>query len=1043
MFVELPGRVGLGKLEAVSGTLSAVSLFRSARSTQTVDVELAQLQRAYLSPQTRVYARRANRFRVGRVVDFQQQDQGLISYEVRFPNGKSEDYSEANLFVRPWNAPEDPAEILAEGAAETQFLHDRRQKASDTLLGLNSAAQGFTSLISASVDYVPHQIAAVKRVLGDPIQRYLLADEVGLGKTVEAGLIIRQHLIDDPTTRVVIAAPDHLVEQWRNELSEKLKLDQFPDTVHYCRHSDLAKVALSPDILVVDEAHHLVGLDHGNLLSSAERLRSLALKSPVLLLLSATPPLGEEARFLALLNLLDPTSHPLEDVGGFREKLKQRRNIGRLLLSLNPDSPGIVLRQRGAELQKLFPNDTVVQDLAPRIIEGTRDSTIDLVAACSALKVHVADSYRIHQRLIRSRRADAAGWEFTPRGPVRNGETSLSHLRSEEDPDDTTEHLLATLEDWRFAAAEASIGQPDAVERATHRYRELLTAASNGGRDLRAWLEAARSTFDGEEDLLTALRSIAQDRGDSGRVETMVESTTRLIKAVRSDGLHPRIVVFSSSAEIATKFHDAYQRSNDDCATFLLTKNTAQSRQVLTAFEFSGKTSVLVTDMSGEEGLNLSFADAIIHLDLPLSAARVEQRIGRLDRFGRRKGTIRHRVLLPSENDISPWKAWFDLLTDGLAIFNRSISDIQFLLDDFEREVFNTLLCNGPDALKALVSDIRLRIVEERKSQDEQYALDRIALADERVETYIEALEAAEENEELIETAVDGWLLDTLQLRKRPFSPPAQDPFRLDATRLTLIPRIPWQSELSADGTRPYSWKRRVATKRPDVVLLRPGTPLVDIVQRFTRWDDRGTAFITYRSSPAWEGGLWIGFKLCFIIEPAVELSDLLAPSRSDLALWRRAQRYLAPRSYTVFIDVNGEEVTDPKLLAILEQPYRKGSRTAAGDLNLGSRPHVFAEIIDPAIFPELCRKARDRARAGLAARPEVAEMLSAAARLAEADVERHRYRLLRRSATSDPTVDRDLTLLMTIVPSVREPSIRLDSMGCVVVSARPPGEHA
>ncbi|MCP6406915.1 hypothetical protein NL481_28345, partial [Klebsiella pneumoniae] len=76
-------------------------------------------------------------------------------------------------------------------------------------------------------------------------------------------------------------------------------------------HADLARVRQAPDILIVDEAHHLVGVEAGPLASASAKLRVLADQAPVLLLLSATPALGDEARFLALLNLLDPSSHPL------------------------------------------------------------------------------------------------------------------------------------------------------------------------------------------------------------------------------------------------------------------------------------------------------------------------------------------------------------------------------------------------------------------------------------------------------------------------------------------------------------------------------------------------------------------------------------------------------------------------------------------------------------------------------------------------------------------------------------------------------------
>ncbi|HPB23860.1 MAG TPA: hypothetical protein PLL48_16215, partial [Novosphingobium sp.] len=67
--------------------------------------------------------------------------------------------SAIDLFVRPWNAPEDPAEMLAAGAAESQYLHDRRQAALTPLRSLTSAAQGLTSLLSAGIDFVPHQVA--------------------------------------------------------------------------------------------------------------------------------------------------------------------------------------------------------------------------------------------------------------------------------------------------------------------------------------------------------------------------------------------------------------------------------------------------------------------------------------------------------------------------------------------------------------------------------------------------------------------------------------------------------------------------------------------------------------------------------------------------------------------------------------------------------------------------------------------------------------------------------------------------------------------
>ncbi|MGO8448137.1 hypothetical protein ACC791_37040, partial [Rhizobium ruizarguesonis] len=77
----------------------------------------------------------------------------------------------------------------------------------------------------------------------------------------------------------------------------------------------------------------------------------------------------------------------------------------------------------------------------------------------------------IHQSLIRSRRVDAAGWEFVARGALVSGEPMLDHVKIEDDPDGSTDGLLTVLEDWRFEAAEASLGDEEKKEGSALRYR--------------------------------------------------------------------------------------------------------------------------------------------------------------------------------------------------------------------------------------------------------------------------------------------------------------------------------------------------------------------------------------------------------------------------------------------------------------------------------------------------------------------------------------------------------------------------------------------
>jgi len=709
------------------------------------------------------------------------------------------------------------------------------------------------------------------------------------------------------------------------------------------------------------------------------------------------------------------------------------------LLSLDSDSPGLVLRQRSADLQRLFPDDPVVSDLAPRLIEATRNSDEEVASLCNALKGHIADSYRIHQRLIRSRRIDAKGWEFMPRGPAAGGPNSLSHVRIEADPNERMEALAATLEDWRFAAREAILGDDDAASRRiAARYLEMLEAISVGNRAFFTTLVASDLAFEGEEEFLVALREFAVGIEDVDRIETMMQSTQRLLKLLGNDVAHPRIVAFATATEVATAFHAALKSCDDGVQVYLLINgdNDEKISSATKAFVSSNASAILVTDRCGEEGLNLTCADAIIHLDLPFSSVRIEQRIGRLDRFGRRQSNIRHRIFLPSDDDTCPWQAWFNFLATGFQIFNRSISDVQFLLEEIENRALTVLFEEGPLGLMALAKEVEQLILEERRSQDEQYALDRIALAEEPIETYLQVLEGAEEDEDALETAVDRWLIGVLQFRKRPFSWPQEDPFKFDLNQNVLVPRSPWLTEFGVDATSPLTWRRRIATKRPDVTLLRPGTPLIDVTERFSRWDDRGTAFVTWRAAQEWTAEPWIGFRLCFVVEPNIEISDLLAPTHQDLARVRRAQRYFRPFYRVMHVDVNGDPVLDQSLLAILERPYDGNEKSAiAKDLNLGSRPHLLEEIIDAASFQNCCRAARDVAHSALSDLPDVKAQIEIAGQAARADIVRYRNRMARRSSTGDELAKNDIAMIESILPSVLNPAIRLDAMGCFVIA--------
>lgn len=1045
MLVELPGRQGIGKLVSAYEGRCVVSVFFSVTRSEQIEIPQRDLKRGYLSRQTRVYVAAREGYRIGRVVRYDFRDDRLVEYEVRFPNGGTHNLEETALYVRPWNAPDDPAAILAAGGAESQFLHDRRQAAVAPLTAMRGAAQGMSALLSAGIEFVPHQIAAVRRILADPLQRYLLADEVGLGKTIEAGLVARQHLIDDPETSVLIAVPSHLKTQWKLELTQKLRLDQFENSFTLCSHEQLASVRKAPDVLIVDEAHHLVGSTSGPLAESGSNLRVLSRESSVLLLLSATPALSDRQSFLALLNILDPLSHPLDDVEGFAVKLEKRREFGRLLLSLDPTGPALVLRQRAAEAVRIFADDPVVAELAPRLIESSRSDPAAVNSLCTALRAHIAETYRIHQRLIRSRRADVKGWEFMPRGPAVATVPDLSHVRQEVDTDDRVANLLAGLEEWRFAALESlSSADGSQLVRLASRFRSWVEALGVGMTEFETVIRSSDPIFDGEADLQDALLAIALgDPPTESRSDIMVESIVRLLKTLGAPKRCPKIVAFSSSSRFAEEFGEALSKKLVDVPVLHVRSSdrSPATAESIEAFSTPSRPAILVVDRHGEEGLNLSFADAIVHLDLPFSAARMEQRIGRLDRFGRRQNIIRHRLLMPSEDDGSPWQEWFNLLSEAVSIFNRSISDVQFLLDDIETDFAIAVFRDGPGAARTMMDEVRRRIEVERRAQDEQSALDRIAMAEEPIDQFLEALEAAEEDEAKLGSGIEKWLVNVLMVGKRRIANSHGDRFGLDADSSTLVPPVPWLKSFALDGARPLTWSRRIAARSGDVTLLRPGAPLLDAIERYTRWDDRGTAFTTWRTDPDWQGDAWLGFRLCFVTEAGIDFENFAAPTFSERALVRRAQTYLAPFGVDVHVDAEGTPVNDPILLDILSRPYDGHDRDSTrSDINLGSRPGILADFIDAASFEHACREVRQAAATAILDDAQFRGRLHAAGMAARADLDRRRAGFLRRSFSGDISAQQDLEAAEAVVRSVEEPKVRLDSMGCFIVSNRKPG---
>ncbi|MCY4392737.1 MAG: protein DpdE [Chloroflexi bacterium] len=1048
-FVWTYDRALLGKLVDLNPGQARVRIVHSAANHEEREYDPRKLRRAFLSPQTRVYVFDDEQevWSSGRVIDDDPavaDDQ--LAYVVRLPGQSERTVLESELEARCFAPTLDPTSTLATGGLESQFFADRRLAALRACLSQQSASAGADGLVSASVELLPHQLQVVRRVREDPIQRFLLADEVGLGKTIEAGAVIRQTLSDVPSARVTVVAPTSLLRQWEQELRDKFDIDPLSGQVEFCDTANIDELHEDGghlDLLVVDEAHHLIR-GGGAVNEGYDALAVVAHRAERLLLLTATPVLGDDAATIALLHLLDRATYPLEDIQGFRSRREQRQRYGELVLALDPGAPPTLLGSTVAQIADLLPHDPEVKGLCATALDASRDSE-ERQAAVHNLRYVVSDTYRLDHRLIRTRRVDA-GW------PDRSCPISAPEV----DIDPRVDDAVLLLEQWRRDAA--SVATADSEAALARLYIELLEALGRGLEEYSAFLKARLGKFrSGGPEAFTGEREWLQDslgvchRVSDGmsRVELCVASLKMTLSSLgmRGTGSPPRIVVFASSSTLADALRGQLEVLPGIAVTAVTSNmDDAAVEDAVSRFVRSTRPAILVADRTAEEGLNLQTADALLLADLPFAPERLEQRIGRLDRLGRRHPEIPTRVVLPSNETDSPWLAWHELLRDGYGVFSRSISDVHFLLEELQEQARLAVFRRGSAGLADLSERVAEAVEEERRRQDREYALERLDLEARDARDAFDRLKASEQKVGDHAEAIAGWLFGALGFGR---SNPSFNEFRVRWRRHTQVPERPWRERFDPALERPLTFSRAQALSDARVRLVRPGFSLTDEMLRLMRRDDRGTAFATWRTDSRWraEDGDWLGFRLTYVLEIDEDrLRDLIGTEASIPfgPVRSAANNLFAPWTETRDYDAECQLVSAPLLTDILERPYDPDT-----DLNLAGRPDVMESAVGWGRFSMLCHEMRSRSEELLRSETAFATRLDDARTKAVQALQGQRSRLDRRQRAlkglgeTDPALGRMQVVTDALLQVATAPRLRLEAIGAFVVSQDGPRSRA
>ncbi len=1044
--VAVDNKYGIGKVVRIDETYADVRFFLNITKQITETYLIEELQVVYLSPQTRVYFKDEDaNWNIGRVREYDDTTNPTMDYLVKFPNRKKDWYASEELEVRCLLPLDDPTEILAHSGGESQYLHDIRSRVLEKSIELRAASHGMTALTSAAIDFIPHQVDIAKKILSDNTQRYLLADEVGMGKTIEAGVIVRQCLLDDEDSNVLIIVPDHLIGKWEEEMNFRFSLRNYGDRV----------TIITPDkvednkytLVVIDEAHHIVKDD----LMKHALIKQVSLNSKHLLLLSATPGIGQEQTLLDMLKLLDPVLYEDETLDVFRKKLENQTEIGRFLRNLRVGQSKFILKRILGNPQ-LFQDDDYILGLCENILSAITDEE-DYELQIRELKNHILNTYRLHQRLIRTRRLDAEEWVFSDRGP--EDKEDFSHVKTIWLDDKYLNELYDAIEAYR---EEVSQDFRELTEEQVSQYRDnylklliIPFLQQDEGVNIINEIKSVSESFTIKENLDFLITLILSNKQEY--IDTIAKEIYQYTEEYNNN---IKIIAFVSDTMMSQQIVHALNKIDVNLS---VSYDSLTGKQLSASeyFKEYSNAKICVCDKTVEEGVDFQYAKVMIQIDLPLQPSRIEQRIGRLDRYGRTSSIIEHLVFLPTSEESHPWNNWNKLVREGFNLFHQPISDIQLSLETITLNIMTKLFEYGSIGLEDSFSDDGTRegelleklkelIAMEREKLDEQYALNHLIMEEDNSLQLSQEMEDAEYPENEIAFAFDKLLFNFLKFRRRKID---ENSFQVQwDDRFTLIPKEQfftnnfsvvtdmWEKAFSLGLNKPLTYKRNTAVKNSNVSLIRPGHSLFSAIERFLNWEDRGSVFSTWRKAPEFpefipKDNVWIAFKLNFV----VEVKDV-----SNSASKRRSDGYFSPQYLTVYLDQDLKVINDHDIIEILDRPYNK--RT--GDKNLSNRKYIIDHFIDNATLVDMCHNVYLSAKELLFQNENFISTYETSKKDAKFDIQRRIQNIQmreKRLGIAKVSLFDEVEFEQNILKNLETLSIRLDTMGLTLVSRFSPKE--
>ena len=531
-------------------------------------------------------------------------------------------------------------------------------KVAEVLEGSASTTDGHVLLapMESNVIPLPHQIHALSRAISGDRVRYLLADEVGLGKTIEAGLVMRELKLRGLVRRILVVSPKGIATQWVAEMqthfNEQFQLvlgedigtlqrlapgvDQrnsawsmFDQVIvsldsgkpmdkrrgwtaervadyNRSRFEDL--ITAGWDLVVVDEAHRLGGST--NQVARYKLGKGLAEAAPYVLLLSATPHQGKTDAFHRLMNLLDADAFPdLDSVS--RERVAQYVIRTEKRKAIDADGKPLFKPRRTQMVPVAWESRHHLQQL---LYEAVTDYVREgYNQALREKKRHIGFLMILMQRLVVSSTRAIRTTLERRLAALKEGEQQASLRMAElENSEEESESLDAEM---------AELYDMDGQELLDDLLKSHVSALQCEGSQVETLLDAAVRCEQG---------------GPDAKAEALIDWIYEL--QAEEDEPDLKVLIFTEFVPTQQMLKGFLEARGISVVTLNGSMDMEERKQAQDAFCKSHR--VLVSTDAGGEGLNLQFAHVIINYDLPWNPMRLEQRIGRVDRIGQPK-TVR------------------------------------------------------------------------------------------------------------------------------------------------------------------------------------------------------------------------------------------------------------------------------------------------------------------------------------------------------------------------------------------------------------------